>query len=75
MAHKEISQVKSEYSSQWMQIPEVQAVGIGLCDGQPCIKVYASLPENILKDRIPASVEGYKVCLEMTDEVAVRLER
>jgi len=75
MAQKDISQVKSEYSSQWMQIPEVQAVGIGLCDGQPCIKVYASVPENILKDRIPASIEGYKVCLEVTDKVTLRPER
>lgn len=75
MAQKEIRQVKSEYSSQWMQIPGIQAVGIGLCDGQPCIKIYASVSADMLKDRIPASVEGYKVYLEMTDKVTVRLER
>ena len=59
-----IEQVQDAYTDEWMAIPGVEGVGIGLCEGQPCIKVYSSLTADELRRKIPQTVEGYPVSIE-----------
>ena len=64
---KTIEQVQEACTDEWMAIPGVEGTGIGLCDGQPCIKVYSSRPAEELREQIPQTVEGYRVKIEKTE--------
>ncbi len=61
-----IEQVQDAYTNEWMAIPGVEGTGIGLCEGQPCIKVYSSRTAEELQGKIPQTVEGYPVTIEKT---------
>jgi hypothetical protein len=52
-----------------MSIPGVVGVGQGLCDNNPCIKVYIIKRTPELDKRIPALLEGYEVSIEITGEI------
>ena len=66
MPQKPIEQVQEEYTDQWMAIPGVEGTAIGLFEGKPCIKILTSLRPDQLRDKIPSSVEGYRVIIEET---------
>ncbi|UCE50277.1 MAG: hypothetical protein JSW47_08945 [Phycisphaerales bacterium] len=66
MAQRSIEQVHEEYTAQWMEIPGVQGIGIGLFEDKPCIRIFSSVPAEELKDKIPSVVEGYPVIIEET---------
>jgi hypothetical protein len=51
-----------------MGMPGVVGIAEGLCDGQPCIKVFIARKTPDLLKAIPASVEGYPVAVEETGE-------
>jgi hypothetical protein len=55
-----------------MALPGVVGTGIGSCDGEPCMKVYVLRVTAELQDRIPESVEGYRVTLEETGMIRAR---
>jgi len=55
-----------------MELPGVVGTAIALCDGQPCIKVFASGPVEPLEALIPGEVEGYRVVLEGTGPFEAR---
>ncbi len=61
-----IEQVQEAYTDQWMEISGVEGTGIGLFEGEPCIKVFSSVPTEELKGKIPPVVEGYPVIIEQT---------
>ena len=61
---KTIEQVKEQYEAELMRIEGVVGVGIGECDGEPCIKVY--LEKEIHSMLFPIEIEGFKVDYEMT---------
>jgi hypothetical protein len=61
-----IEEVLRTRTPDWMAIPGVVGTGIGLCEGSPCIKVFAAERTKELEERIPASAEGYPVRLEIT---------
>jgi hypothetical protein len=61
-----IEQVKEKYESELMAINGVVGVGIGECEGKPCIKVYLENDSPDLKARIPAQLDGFKVDTEVT---------
>ena len=64
--NRTIEQVQDAHANEWMNIPGVEGIGIGLCDDQPCIKVYSSKDPEELQRTIPAAVEGYPVRIEQT---------
>lgn len=66
MAQRSIEQVQADYTDEWMAIPGVEGVGIGLFEGEPCIKVFSSKKAQELLPKIPAVVEGYPVIVEQT---------
>ena len=61
-----IEEVLRTHTPQWMRVPGVVGTGIGLCEGSPCIKVFAAERTKELEEQIPASAEGYPVRLEIT---------
>jgi hypothetical protein len=59
-----IQQVKQAHELEWMQIPGVEGVGIGVdAIGNPAITLYVSSPATIA--HLPKSVEGHPVRVEM----------
>jgi hypothetical protein len=56
----------------WMAVPGVVGTGIGLCDSAPCIKVFAVERTAEIRERIPDSVEGYPVRVEVTGRFRAR---
>ena len=66
MPERTIEQVQEEHTDEWMAIPGVVGTAIGLFDGKPCIKVFASSKPQQLRAKIPSTVDGYPVIIEET---------
>ncbi len=58
-----ITEVVQKHSRKLLSIKGVVGVAEGESGGKPCIKVYVSRKTQELMDRIPASLEGYNVCI------------
>ena len=67
-----IEEVLAAHTEEWMSIPGVAGIGIGLCENDPCIRVFLSRPSSEAEDAIPALVDGYPVELEVTGEFRPR---
>ena len=61
-----IEEALARVTESWMRIPGVVGTGIGLCEGQPCIKVFVSRPPDELDPPIPDEVSGHPVRVEPT---------
>ena len=66
-----IEQVKEKYESELMAIDGVVGVGIGECEGKPCMKVFLENDSPELKARIPKQLDGFKVDTEVTGPIEV----
>ena len=66
MSHRTIQQVLKDKTDEWMAIPGVEGTAIGLFEGEPCIRILASVEPRELRARIPSAVEGYPVIIEQT---------
>ena len=66
MPERTIEQVQEEHTDAWMAIPGVEGTAIGLYEGKPCIKIFTSRKPQQLRDKIPSTVEGYRVIIEET---------
>ena len=66
MAKRSIEQVQAEYTGEWMAVPGVEGVAIGLFEDKPCIKIFSSTQVEELRAKIPSAVEGYPVVIEET---------
>jgi hypothetical protein len=64
-----IEETIKEHSEELMAIPLVVGVGQGLCDDNPCIKVYVIKRTPELDKKIPRLLKGYKVLIEITGEI------
>ena len=69
MSAKKIEDVLKEHTNDLMSVPGVVGTGQGLCDGQPCIKVFVIKKTSELEENIPKRLEGYPVMLEETGEI------
>jgi hypothetical protein len=69
MKTKDIEQVLREQREWIMAVPGVVGAGIGLCGDRPCIKVYSSEPASALAPKLPRSVDGYAVDIEVTGPI------
>ncbi len=68
MQEKTIEEALREHTDDLMSLPGVVGTGQGLCNGQPCIKVFIVKKTPELLGRIPAEIEGYAVAVEETGE-------
>lgn len=64
MVERTIEQVQADYTDDWMAIPGVEGVALGLLDDTPCIRVFSSKRAEDLRNKIPSVVEGYPVIIE-----------
>lgn len=75
MPGKKIEEVLKEYTPELMSTPGVVGTAQGLCDGQPCIKVFAVEKTPELEQEIPRTLEGYPVVIEETERFRALPER
>lgn len=68
MQQRRIEEVLSDLTDRLLSIPGVVGTAEGLCEGQPCIKVFLARKTSELLRQIPAVVEGYPVAVEETGE-------
>lgn len=66
MPNRTIEQVQQEHTDEWMAIPGIEGIGIGLFEDKPCIKIFSSVAPEQLRNKIPSIVEGYAVIIEDT---------
>lgn len=66
MPRPTIEEVQEAYTEEWMALPGVVGLGIGLCEDERCIRVFLSQASSEAEEVIPQSVEGYRVQLEVT---------
>ena len=69
MAAKTIEEVLKEHTKELMALPGVVGTAQGLCDDQPCIKVFVIEKTPELDQKIPDMLEGYPVMIEETGEI------
>jgi hypothetical protein len=63
-----IEEAQRQLTDSVMSIPGVVGIGIGECEGTPCIKVFIARKTAELVDRIPTIYKGYTVRVEETGE-------
>jgi hypothetical protein len=64
-----ITEVLQKHTTQWMEIPGVSGTGEGKSSGKPCIMVFIDHKSEVIKKKVPKTVDGYKVVLEVTGEI------
>ena len=69
MPSRSIEDVLKELTNDFMGTSGVVGTGQGLCDGEPCIKVFVIKKTQELEEKIPGTIEGYKVKIEETGKV------
>ena len=69
MPSRTIEDVLKEHANNLMAISGVVGTGQGLCEGEPCIKVFLIKKTQKLAEKIPREIEGYKVKIEETGRV------
>lgn len=68
MSQKTIEQVIREYSSELMCITEVVAVGQGISNNKPVIRILVIEKTPEVEQKIPDLIEGYRVLIVETGE-------
>jgi len=68
MSQLKIEDVLKEHTDELMSLPGVVGTGQGLCDGNPCIKIFVMELTPELEEKIPKSINGYKVVVEATGQ-------
>ena len=69
MPARTIEDVLKEHTNELMSISGVVGTGQGLCDGEPCIKVFVIKKTTELLKKIPHNLEGYPVKVEETGPI------
>ena len=69
MPAKSIEEVLKERARELMSLPGVVGVGQGLCDQNPCIKVFVIKRSAELDQEIPNSLGDYQVVIEETGRI------
>jgi len=69
MPAKAIEEVLKERARELMSLPGVVGVGQGLCDQNPCIKVFVIKRSAELDQEIPNSLGDYQVVIEETGRI------
>jgi len=68
MPKKSIETVLKEHTDELMAMPGVVGTAQSLCGGKPCIKIYVSDMTAELQQKLPKTLEGYAVDVEVTGE-------
>lgn len=55
-----------------MALPGVVGTALGLCDGEPCIRVLLADSSDTVRKAIPLRLDGYRVKAEVTGPIRPR---
>lgn len=69
MPTRSIDEVLSAHRDSLMAVAGVVGIGQGLCEGEPCIRVYAAEMTPEIERRVPDTLEGYAVDVEVTGPI------
>jgi hypothetical protein len=69
MAAETIREVLKKHTGELMAVPGVVGTGQGLCEGKPCIKVFVIEKTPDVDQRIPPTLDGYPVSIEVTGQI------
>lgn len=72
MSTKTIEAALKEHTGELMALSGVVGTAQGLCDGQPCIKVFVVRAKPALARKIQAILAGYPVVVEETGKMRPR---
>jgi hypothetical protein len=61
-----IEQALAAHGDSLMALPGVVGTAIGLCDGEPCIRVFLADGHAAARTSIPTELDGYPVRPEVT---------
>lgn len=64
-----ITQVLAKYTDEWMSIPGVIGTGEGKSDGKPSIVVFVEQRSDTIEKKIPKTVDGHPVVIEVTGTI------
>lgn len=66
----QIKQVKKKYESEWLKIPSVVGVGIGILDGDNMgIIISIKSPDDSVRAAIPKTVDGIGVEIRISGAI------
>ena len=68
MPNKRLEEILQEYTDSLMTMSGVVGTAQGLCDGEPCIRVFVIKKSDELMGQIPPMIEGYPVDVQETGE-------
>ncbi len=68
MPNKSLEEVLHEHTDSLMAISGVVGTAQGLCDGEPCIRVFVVEKSDKLLSQIPGEIDGYTVDVQETGE-------
>ena len=68
MPNKSLEEILQEYTDSLMTMSGVVGTAQGLCDGEPCIRVFVIKKSDELMGQIPPMIEGYPVDVQETGE-------
>ena len=68
-APKTIEAVLAEHSDSLMAVPGVLGTAVGRCKGAPCIRVLVGRVSDEIRRRVPHTLEGYPVQIDVTGTI------
>ena len=68
MPNRSLEEVLQEHTDSLMAMSGVVGTAQGLCDGEPCIRVFVIKKSDELMGQIPPMIEGYPVDVQETGE-------
>lgn len=72
MPTQSIEEVLRAHTDSLMAVAGVVGVGQALCDGAPCIRIYAAKMTSAIEENVPDTLDGYPVDVEVTGPVNAR---
>ena len=72
MSPETVRKALETHTDELMSLPGVVGTGQGLCDNQPCIKVFVIKDSPDLEERIKTILEGYPVVIQETGRFRTR---
>ena len=67
-----IEAAQGQLTDRVMALPGVVGLGIGECEGVPCIKIFVVQRTPELDREIPSTFEGFPVEMQVTGEIRAR---
>jgi hypothetical protein len=67
MTIEQVKKIQAAHEDEWMSLPGVEGVGIGECDGVPCIKIFVSEKTDAV-NAIGSVVDGVTIVIEVSGE-------